>query len=784
MNVKRGMAIILVVLMVALNMYVQVWLPIDAAYAEDEIAQNDEQERAASSEKDGQEKDADSKHDGQEKDTGSKHDGQESDANAESVGQKGEADSEDDASNMDVEMQQVGAAELEASGTTAEKTLDEIEKSGGLVLMSASLGSEDGDADFEEGSTNSLKGNADSSEGSTNSGEGSSGDGSNVGGNNGDGDSEGEPVTENLEDEERPDAVVDGSGSGTSSGDVTLANSNKVTLQYSRTIYYENYKTHYFRAKCSDGTHVAYCVQPSVAVADRGTYDAVKATGSLLTKALYYSYGYPGYSKMKSYLAGQSKKSCYKGNDGAYALCHMMLSYVYDGKKSSSDAFTGVSSSTKSLVKRMTSKMESWPAPVTKTTLKLSPSKVKAGWKQSTKRQITPVMKLSGTKNNSITVKVPKYTKMIRKNGKKTLTVDAGSSTKKTVKVTTGQSFYFTAAASKRGTYTSPEMKGTLKAFRPYFIKVTGKQDIVYGIQKSGSVSFKITWLKFGKLSLTKKSTKSDFTNGNPQYSLKGARYVLLDKKGNKMGLLTTNASGKASLGNIPYGTYTLKETKASQGFSLDVQSYSIKLNNAVASKEVPEKPLIPKLRTSAADKESNSHEVTASGNMNIIDTVKYSNLIPGKTYQISGVLMDKSTWEAVPGARKTHTFTPDKSSGTVKVAFAFDGSDLGGSTVVAFEKLYLVDEKTGEKFEEAKHEDMEDEAQSVVIKKPKRHVPEETPDKPDQPDYPGDTPATYNEQVPMDHSPKTGDDPPYGALALAMLAALGFGFTTLLRRS
>ena len=748
MNVKRGMAIFLVVLMVVLNMYVQVWLPMDAAYAEDEIAQNDEQEKGADSESDGQE----------------------SDANAESDGQKTGADSETNVSDVDVEMQQIGAADLEASGTTAEKTLDEIEKNGGLVLMSAPLGSEEGNADSVEGSS-----------GDGNNGESNSGDGSNVGDNNGDDDSEGEPVTENLEDEERPDAVVDGSGSGTSSGGVTLANSNKVTLQYSRTIYYEGYKTHYFKAKCSDRTHVAYCVQPSVAVADRGTYDAVKATGPLLTKALYYSYGYPGYSKMKSYLAGQSKKSCYKGGDGAYALCHMMLSYVYDGKKSNSDAFTGVSSSTKSLVKRMTKKMESWPAPVTKTTLKLSPSKVKAGWKQSTKRQITPTMKLSGTKGNSIIVKVPKYTKMIRKNGKKTYIVSAGSSATKTVKVTTGQSFYFTAAASKRGTYTSPEMKGSLKAFRPYFIKVIGKQDIVYGIQKSGSVSFKITWLKFGKLALTKKSTKSNFTNGNPQYSLKGARYVLLDKKGNKMGLLTTNASGKASLGNIPYGTYTLKETKASQGFSLDVQSYSIKLNNAVASKEVPEKPLIPKLKTSAADKESNSHEVTASGNMNIIDTVKYSNLIPGKTYQISGVLMDKSTWEEVPGARKTHTFTPDKASGTVKVAFAFDGSNLGGSTVVAFEKLYLVDEQTGEKFEEAKHEDMEDEAQSVVIKKPKRHVPEETPDKPD---HPGDTPAPEEEQVPMDHSPKTGDDPPYGALAMAMLAVLGFGFTTLLRRN
>ena len=76
-----------------------------------------------------------------------------------------------------------------------------------------------------------------------------------------------------------------------------------------------------------------------------------------------------------------------------------------------------------------------------------------------------------------------------------------------------------------------------------------------------------------------------------------------------------------------------------------------------------------------------------------------------------------------VVDVRKTHTFTPDKSSGTVKVAFAFDGSDLGGSTVVAFEKLYLVDEKTGDKYQvleseaELKHPDRRNWVECVIYK-------------------------------------------------------------------
>ena len=70
-----------------------------------------------------------------------------------------------------------------------------------------------------------------------------------------------------------------------------------------------------------------------------------------------------------------------------------------------------------------------------------------------------------------------------------------------------------------------------------------------------------------------------------------------------------------------------------------------------------------------------------------IIDTVSYKNLTPGLTYQVSGVLMDKSTGaellingEAVNGQTE---FVPESAEGTVDVTFTFNAEGLAGKEVV-----------------------------------------------------------------------------------------------------
>lgn len=124
-----------------------------------------------------------------------------------------------------------------------------------------------------------------------------------------------------------------------------------------------------------------------------------------------------------------------------------------------------------------------------------------------------------------------------------------------------------------------------------------------------------------------------------------------------------------------------------------------------------------PKIQTTAIDGETGTHVSCVDDKITIVDTVSYTNVDPGKKYTIPGVLMDKETGEEAldaDGNRITAEveLTAEESNGEVEVTFVFDGSTLGGKTLVAFEEL-IRDGKTY-----AVHADIEDEAQTVYIPK------------------------------------------------------------------
>ena len=102
------------------------------------------------------------------------------------------------------------------------------------------------------------------------------------------------------------------------------------------------------------------------------------------------------------------------------------------------------------------------------------------------------------------------------------------------------------------------------------------------------------------------------------------------------------------------------------------------------------------------------------SEELTITDTVEYSGLIPGKTYKLSGVLMDKETEEPLLVDDKEVTseveFVAEKESGTVEMTFTLDASALVGKHIVVFETLYYNDKEI------AAHTDIEDEDQTVLI--------------------------------------------------------------------
>ena len=97
-----------------------------------------------------------------------------------------------------------------------------------------------------------------------------------------------------------------------------------------------------------------------------------------------------------------------------------------------------------------------------------------------------------------------------------------------------------------------------------------------------------------------------------------------------------------------------------------------------------------------------------------LVDTVKYTNLIVGKEYEVSGRLMDKETnKELEPAVTATTKFTATQASGSIDIKFTLDASKLAGKKVVAFEKV-----SQGGKVV-ATHEDINDEGQTVTVKKP-----------------------------------------------------------------
>ena len=88
-----------------------------------------------------------------------------------------------------------------------------------------------------------------------------------------------------------------------------------------------------------------------------------------------------------------------------------------------------------------------------------------------------------------------------------------------------------------------------------------------------------------------------------------------------------------------------------------------------------------PEIGTTAVDADDLDHEAEADSKVEIRDVVTYKGLTPGRTYVLTGTLMDKATGEPVQFGGKDvtakTTFAPEKADGSATVTFSFDGSAL-----------------------------------------------------------------------------------------------------------
>lgn len=121
-----------------------------------------------------------------------------------------------------------------------------------------------------------------------------------------------------------------------------------------------------------------------------------------------------------------------------------------------------------------------------------------------------------------------------------------------------------------------------------------------------------------------------------------------------------------------------------------------------------------PELKTSAVNKEDSLKVIDGLSEITLVDTVEYTDLIVGKTYTISGVLMDKATEQPIlvdgEEVRSSVTFVAETKNGTIDVEFTFDATAFQGQDIVVFETLLRRDEEL------AIHHDINDEAQTVHV--------------------------------------------------------------------
>lgn len=123
-----------------------------------------------------------------------------------------------------------------------------------------------------------------------------------------------------------------------------------------------------------------------------------------------------------------------------------------------------------------------------------------------------------------------------------------------------------------------------------------------------------------------------------------------------------------------------------------------------------------PSVKTSVKDTADNDRKITAKGTATMIDTVTYTNLVPGKSYTLEGVIVNKATGKPLTIDDKevtaSTTFVPEKKNGAAEVTFKFDASKVKPGNYVVFETMM----ETETKVVIGSHEDLDDKDQTFIV--------------------------------------------------------------------
>lgn len=212
---------------------------------------------------------------------------------------------------------------------------------------------------------------------------------------------------------------------------------------------------------------------------------------------------------------------------------------------------------------------------------------------------------------------------------------------------------------------------------------VDGCSSIAYCEGKSG-IQPMLTGSLGGHVSLTKTSGDASITNGDKDYSVKGAVYGVY--KGSKLvAQFETDGNGHGQTDKkVKSGTYTVKEISAPAGYVLSKQEYKVTVSGKDASVDATDQPITVKVRVVKTDAETGGTDPQGAGSL---DGAVYKATYEqnGKeTSQEATIANGEATFEGIPLGKITVTevqaptgYLPDEKAHEFTVTAADAGHDL-----------------------------------------------------------------------------------------------------------
>ena len=135
--------------------------------------------------------------------------------------------------------------------------------------------------------------------------------------------------------------------------------------------------------------------------------------------------------------------------------------------------------------------------------------------------------------------------------------------------ITTGENGVGTSKELPYGNYTVTEVS----APPGYELSGESKDVTIDSNGQTIELTFKNSKL-LGSISIEKVDSEDS------ELKLEGAEFKVINSDGEEVGNIVTGEDGKGSLGNLPYGEYTLIETKAPDGYKLSIDLIVIEVNS------------------------------------------------------------------------------------------------------------------------------------------------------------------------------------------------------------